>query len=62
VRKRQGFGGLSASQATSAVAPICIHPRVNPWSSAKADKKEHGVLINPTPFKANKEESRKMRG
>jgi len=38
VRKRQGFGGVSASQATSAVALIRIHPWVNPWSSAKADK------------------------
>jgi PiT family inorganic phosphate transporter len=38
VRKRQGFGGLSVGEATSAVASARIHPRVNPWSSAKADK------------------------
>jgi len=33
-RLRQGLCGLSAHQATSAVALIRIHPRANPWSSA----------------------------
>jgi len=44
---RQGFGGLSASQATCAVALIRIHPWVNPWSSAKADKWTNGSKNPP---------------
>jgi hypothetical protein len=43
VCKRHGFGGLSASHATSAVALTRIHPPVSLWSSAKVDKK--GIFL-----------------